>query len=672
MSTLDPVQRIGDLRLLLGQYSYAYYSLDSPVVDDAVYDSLFGELKALERNHPECYDPLSPTQRVGSTPLDAFEKYSHSQKMISLSDCFSDIEVTDWLSRIAKIDSRVLQSEFWVDIKKDGLGCALHYQDGKLVRAVTRGDGSVGEIVTHNIKTIPSIPLVLIVQKGFEHLSVGYTEVRGEIIMMKDELARINSLRRAENQPEYANPRNLAAGTIRQLDPQLTASRKLEFRAYELFRDESSEVLTNQDAYNALSKIGFKTSPQARKLSTIEQVLEYSKQFELERPGLPFITDGLVVKLNNRQLQQELGSVGKNPRGAIAIKYPAEQATAIISDIVISIGRTGAATPVAVFDPVIIAGSTVRHASLHNADEITKKDIRVGDSVVVYKAGDIIPQVERVIVELRPKSAERYDFEKNLAKQYPELMFERPVGEAVYRIVGTDSKLMLIRGLQHFAGKGALDIEGLGIKNVEALVDSKLVEDFADIYRLTLADISKLEGFAAVSSQKLLSAIAEKRSPELPRFLFGIGIRHVGIQTAIDLCNSFGSIASLSSASLDQLLAVDGVGEVVAESILAWFADQDNLDLLTKFEQNAVLPRFEKKTGSLLDKSFAITGTLESIGREAMATKIRDLGGIFQSSLAKNTNYLVIGQDPGQSKVDKAKKYKTAILDEQALLDLLK
>lgn len=395
--------------------------------------------------------------------------------------------------------------------------------------------------------------------------------------------------------------------------------------------------------------------------------------WEQKREELPFYTDGLVIKINNRDLYRNLGVVGKNPRGAVAYKYPAEEATTVVKDVVISIGRTGAATPVAVFNPVILGGTTVQHASLHNADEITRKDIRVGDTVVIFKAGDIIPQVDRVIKELRPISARKFNMESELRRQYPELEFVRPKGEAVYRVKGATGPLLLKRGVEHFASKSALDIDSLGEKNVAALVNAKLISDMADIYTLTKGQIVKLDRFAEVSAQKLVDGIAASKLPSLPRFIYALGIRHVGAQTAIDLSERFGSVEALSRVSLDDLMDVEGVGDVVAESVLAWFADEDNVRLLDKFERLGVKPFYESRAyGPLHKEKIAITGSLKTMGRDLAAEKIRALGGTFQSSVGKDTTYLVVGANVGESKLTKALEFGTKQISESDLLKMLK
>ena len=664
-------QRIDELKKLLNRYSYEYHVLDKPSVDDAVYDSLFGELKRLEEQFPSLITPDSPTQRVGNVLSGGFQKVEHASRMLSLNDVFSKDEVMAWLSRVEKLVPGST-AELFADIKMDGLACSLVYEDGALVRAVTRGDSFIGEDVTNNVRTIRNVPLQLNAEHDFRDFLVGRTEIRGEIVILKKDFELLNQRQKQLGESEFANPRNLAAGTIRQLDPKLVAARPLTFIAYDLIRDDVMAVPTHDFAYRAIAALGLRCNQQAGMLHSLNDVKQFIDKWDERRHNLPFNTDGLVIKVNDRQLFTELGIIGKQPRGAIAYKYAAEQATTIVRDIVISIGRTGAATPVAVFDPVVVAGTTVQHASLHNADEIARLDVRRGDTVVIFKAGDIIPQVQTVLKELRSAEAEPIDYPAELARQYPELEFVRPEGEAVYRVKGLSGPLILKRALAHFASKGALDIDTLGEKNVEALVEAGLVNDLADIYRLTKDDLLQLERFAEISAQKLIDAIADKKYPALERFLFGLGIRHVGAQTAIDLTNHFESIEKLSQATIDELREVDGVGEIVAESIVAWFADEDNVKLLEKFADLDVTPQFTKKSGSLIGQSFVITGTLQSMGRDAAAEKIRELGGTFQTSVGKDTTYLVAGGKIGASKLKKAEQYGTKIINEQELLQIIK
>jgi len=666
----NPTKRAKELRDLLSKYSYDYHVLDLPSVSDTVYDSLFGELKSIEAEYPELITPDSPTQRVGNELLGGFKKVAHTSRMLSLNDVFDRSEVEAWVVRMDKL-LPAAQHEFFTDIKMDGLACALIYEDGILQQAVTRGDSFVGEDVTANVRTIKNVPLRLRDTAGFENLLIGRTEIRGEIVMLKKDFDALNEKRRAAGEPEFANPRNLAAGTIRQLDPKLVATRPLSFRAYDILRDVLADIPTNLFAYEALSALGISRNREASTFTDLDGVMKFIDTWSDKRHNLPFNTDGLVVKVNDRAQFAKLGIVGKQPRAAVAFKYAAEQATTIVKDIVISIGRTGAATPVAVFDPVIVAGTTVQHASLHNADEIARLDVRIGDTAVIYKAGDIIPKLESIVTELRPKSAQPFHFEEALAHQYPELKFIRPAGEVVYRVEGVTSTLLLTKAVEHFASKGALDIDTLGEKNVSALVEAGLVKDLADIYTITKRQLLELDRFADISAGKLVDAIANKKTPLLERFVYGLGIRHVGAQTAIDLVSAFGSLEALQVATIDQLTTIDGVGTVVTESIIAWFADPDNEALIQKFADLGVKPVYEKKTGVFSGQNFVVTGSLASMSRDEAADKIRERGGTFQSAVAKDTTYLVVGGKVGASKLKKAEAYGTQIINEATFEEMI-
>lgn len=671
MSDQTARDRAVKLREQLNKYAHEYYVLDKPSVDDAVYDSLMAELKKLEEQHPELISKDSPTQRVGGRPLQAFKSARHSKPMISLNDVFSDEEVRAWVERIGKLDSQVFKSDFFADIKKDGLACALVYNDGFLEQGITRGDGTVGEEVTGNIRTIASVPLKLERTSKYDFLLKGRTEVRGEIVMYKKDFENLNKTRASKGLPAFANPRNLAAGTIRQLDPRLVAERKLHFMPYDILRDNPDELPANDFVYDALDSLGFIKNSFARKFGNIDEVLKFAESWREKRHELPYNTDGLVVKINNRSLQESLGVVGKNPRGAIAIKYPAEQATTKLKDIFVSIGRTGAATPVAVLEPVVVAGSTVQMATLHNDGEIARKDVRVGDTVVIQKAGDIIPEVVEPIIKLRDGSERKFVMPENCPECNTKLIKQKE-GEAIWRCPNTKCPARVANHIQHFASKAAIDIEGLGEKNVQALLDAGLIEDIADIYSVKKEDLLKVERFADLSAQNLADAINAKKRPSLHRFIFGLGIRHVGAQTAVDLANKFKSIGGLSRATIDELLEVEGVGEIVAESIAAWFADQDNQKLLKRFEENGVHPdRAAITNGRLSGKSFVVTGTLESMGREEAGEKIRELGGTFQSSVGKDTDYLVVGANVGETKLAKASKFGTKQITEQDFVKML-
>jgi DNA ligase (NAD+) len=671
LSHSQAAERIAGLRDQINDYRYHYHVLDESIMSEAAADSLKHELSQLEDQFPDLITPDSPTQRVAGAASSRFQKITHSQRMISLNDVFDEAEVQAWAERVNKLTPGTT-TEYFADTKMDGFACALVYQDGVLTQAVTRGDGTVGEDVTLNVRTINSVPLKLRATKGYEQFRTGRTEIRGEIVMLKKDFAALNEQQAANGKPLFANPRNLAAGTIRQLDPKLVAARPLTFFAYDLLRDDPAEVPTNSFAYETIRALGLAANRHASVFTSIPDVMTFIHIWEDKRAGLPYNTDGLVVKVNDRAQFAALGIVGKAPRGAVAFKYAAEEATTIVKDIVLSIGRTGAATPVAVFDPVVVAGTTVQHASLHNADEIARLDARVGDTVIIYKAGDIIPKVQSVLTKLRPAGSKPFDMLAELKRQYPELEFERPEGEVVYRVQGASGNLLLKRGLAHFVSKGALDIDTFGEKNVEAVVEAGLVTDITDIYQLTKDQLLTLDRFADISAQKLIDAIAANREPELPRFIYGLGIRHVGEQTAVDLAEAFGDLDKLAHATMDALLAVEGIGKVVAESILAWFADPDNQELIEKFADLGVKPKvFHRVAGKLTGVKFVITGTLEMGTREEVAAKLVALGAKEQNSVSKDTTYLIVGEKPGGSKVTKAEKLGTELLDQSALTELL-
>lgn len=671
MNKQQAAKRINGLRELINNYRYHYHVLDESTMSEAAADSLKHELTQLETEFPDLITPDSPSQRVAGVALSKFKRAEHTSRMLSLNDVFDEAELQAWETRISKLVSKPAEAGYFMDVKMDGLACALIYQDGKLQRAITRGDGFVGEDVTTNIRTIESVPLTLRSDSKSAKFLKGRTEVRGEVVMYKQDFDKLNQTREKEGKPLFANPRNTAAGTIRQLDPSLVVSRPLTFHAYDLLRDNPSDVPTYMGAYQTLRALGFRANTVAEVAHSLHKVVEFANRWEEKRHELPFNTDGLVVKINDRATYARLGIVGKAPRGAVAVKYPAEQSTTIVKDIFISIGRTGAATPVAMLKPVVVAGSTVQMATLHNETEVQRKDIRVGDTVIIHKAGDIIPEVVEPLLELRPKSAKQFKMPTNCPDCNTKLV-KMKQADAAWRCPNLQCPARNQKHIEHFASKAALDIEGLGEKNVELLRDSKLISDQADIYKLTAEDLLKLDRFADISANKLVAAIAEKKSPELPRFIFGLGIRHVGVQTAIDLANNFHTLDKLAGADLETLSGIDGVGEVVAESIVAWFSDPDNQKLLDKFKDQGVWPKQQvKKEGSLSGKRFVITGVLEEMSRPIAADHIRDKGGIFQSSLGKDTDFLVVGQNVGASKLKKAAEYGTKQLTEAEFMKLI-
>ena len=657
--------RIEKLKELINDYRYHYHVLDESIMSEAAADSLKHELSQLEEQYPEFITPDSPTQRVAGKPLDKFQKVTHASRMISLADVFSESEIRDWVARNYKLVDRGTEFTFFTDIKMDGLAMSLHYENGIFQQAVTRGDGLVGEDVTMNVKTIQNIPLKLNLENPPEHL-----EVRGEVIIFKQDFEKLNQMQTKLGEKPFANPRNLAAGTIRQLDPRIAASRPLRFMAYDLV---TPDLPTHQEAYVFLRQIGFQTSGQDHVYTHLNEVFAEIEHLGQVRGNFLFNTDGMVIKINDRKIYSELGIVGKTPRGAVAFKYPAEESTSKVRDIVISIGRTGAATPVAILDPVEIAGSTVRHATLHNSDEIEKLDIRIGDTVIVYKAGDIIPKIKEVLFTLRPEGTEPFDYEKALKNQYPELEFERPDGEVVYRVKGQDSDFILRRNLEYFASKQALNIEGLGEKNVNLLVDAGLLKSLVDLYRLQKSDLIKLERFGELSATKLINAIEGTKQAPLAKFITALGIRHVGAQTAVALADAFQSLEALRDATEEELLKIPDIGLTVSESILAYFADEDNLKQLDDFASLGVHPVYVNHDNApLKGQSFVVTGTLTDLGREEAEDLLREKGATVTSSVTKNTTALIAGAKPGASKVTKAEKIGIKIISEAEFHELIK
>lgn len=663
-------ERMEKLSEQIDEYRYRYHVLDDPMITDEIYDSLTRELRALEEKFPEFLSPHSPTQRVGGAPLDKFVNVAHSTPMLSLNDVFTPEELQAWITRISKLLPDEKSFEYQLDLKMDGLACALVYENGVLIRGLTRGDGRTGEDVTQNVRTIKSIPLRL--RRNPKVDSKYYkqrVEVRGEILLYKEDFEKLNQEREKAGLPAFMNPRNTAAGTVRQLDPALVAARPLRFHAYGLITDGLTK---KSQEYELARELGFIVNSQAARALSFDEIMKVVKKWEDKRSELAFNTDGLVITVNDRRLYDRLGFVGKAPRGSVAYKYPPEQATSKVKDIFISIGRTGAATPVAMLDPTVIAGSLVQMATLHNEGEVERKDIRIGDTVAVHKAGDIIPEVLESFPKLRDGTQKKFVMPKN-CPECGTVLVKLKQDEAVWRCPNTSCPARLSNQLRHFASKSALDIEGLGEKNVEVLLENNLVKNAADFYKLKAEDLKNLERFAEISANKLVNAIAEKKHPDLHRFIYALGIRHVGAQTAVDLANRFRAFNKLTETTIEELQDIEGVGEVVAESVVAWFAEPQNQQLLKDFEAVGVQPKqVHIRESSITGQRFVVTGTLGSMKREEAAEKIRSLGGIFQSSVGKDTDYLVAGENTGSGKLEKARKYDTKILDEPAFLKILK
>jgi len=667
----EAIERVEKLRQLINDYRYNYHVLNKSIMSEAAADSLKHELSELEAKHPELVTADSPTQRVAGQPLPGFEQVQHSQRMLSLNDVFNEQELQAWIERITKLLPSATKLDYWVDVKMDGLAAALVYENGVFTQAVTRGDGFVGEDVTANVKTIESVPLRLRESKRYSQFLRGRTEIRGEIVMYKKDFAKLNAARVKAGQPEFANPRNTAAGTVRQLDPKLVAARPLHFHAYEILRSNAGEVPSNEFAYETLRDLGIMANPIAKKVSSAAEIMRFADQWEHKRQELPFNTDGMVVKVNDKHVFSRLGVVGKAPRGAVAFKFAAEQATTKLKDIFVSIGRTGAATPVAILEPVKVAGSTVQMATLHNEGEVHRKDIRIGDTVIVQKAGDVIPEIVEPLTELRDGSEKKFIMPTHCPECNTKLAKSK-MQDAIWRCPNEACPSRRWKQIGHYASKGALDIEGLGEKNVVALINAGLIKDPADIYAVKKEDLLKLERFADISAAKLIKAIHDKKNPPLNRFIYGLGIRHIGEQTAIDLANRFKTLNMLSNSTLDKLLEVEGIGEVVAEAIVAWFANPLNQKLLVKFEKYGVEPQpAHEVKGRLSGKNFVVTGTLDSMSREEAAEKIRKLGGTFQTSVGNDTDYLVVGANVGQSKLKRARELGTKELSEADLRKMI-
>jgi DNA ligase (NAD+) len=651
--------RVQKLRELLEQYSYEYYVQDRPTVDDAVYDGLNNELKELETIYPDLITTDSPTQKVGGATLAKFEKVEHAYQMLSLADVFSKEEIVEWEKRVKKLlPGRKL--DYFVELKIDGLSIMLTYEKGKFVLGATRGDGRVGEDVTNNLRTIPSIPIKL--HGDYPDI----LNVRGEVYIPKADFEKINAEQLTSGEQTYANPRNLAAGSLRQLDSSITAKRHLSTYVYEIY--DETRAKTHEEKHKLLAEMGFVTSEYVKHCKTIQEVVEYCTYWDDKRNTLSFQVDGIVINVNDNKAFTDLGSVGKTPRGAVAYKFPAEQVTTVIEDIHVSIGRTGALTPIAIMKPVRVAGTTVSRAILHNEDEIRRKDIRIGDTVVIQKAGDIIPEVLRPLPELRTGKEKLFVMPKTCPMCGGSIA--KPAGEAVARCANKDCFAIRWLQLDHFASKDAFDIDGLGEKSIELLLNEGLIEDAADFFALKEGDLEPLERFAEKSAKNLVDSIQSRKKVTLSRFLYALGIRHVGAVTASDIAAYFSNLEAIRNASLEDISEIDGVGQVVAQSVFEWFRDEKNLHLLTKLKEAGVGYEEIKRGDKLTGQMFVITGSLERSSREEVEEKIRQLGGKASGSVSGNTNFVIAGSNPG-SKLAKAESLGVRIINEDELFKML-
>jgi DNA ligase (NAD+) len=663
-------KEIEKLRQEIRYHEHRYYVLDDPEISDAEFDRLMRRLQDLEREHPELVTPDSPSQRVGGKPAQAFPKVRHSTPMMSLDNTYSVEELTDFDRRVRELAGRD-KVDYVAELKLDGLSMALTYRNGVLERGVTRGDGTEGEDVTPNVKTIRSVPLRIDPKKlALLGGKAEQFEVRGEVIMTRRAFERANAQREAAGEPRFANPRNSAAGTIRQLDSRIVAERGLDMYLYYLHSPSGAELFSEHSkVLETLSKLGFKVNPHWRHCPSFEEVLDYIKTWEDKREKLDYEIDGIVIKVNHTRLWEELGTTAKSPRWAVAYKYPARQATTVVRDIRAQVGRTGTLTPVADLEPVDVGGVIVSHATLHNMDEIERLGIRIGDTILIQRAGEVIPQV----VKVTKHSSDGRDFV--MPKKCPVCGGDvhRAEGEVAYRCVNASCPAKLKESLLHFAGRRAMNIDGLGEALVDQLVDKGLVKDLADIYSLTQEQLENLERMGEKSAQNLLEETEASKKNTLARLLFALGIRFVGERTAEFLAGYFGSMETLESASEEELLEVEEVGPRIAASIAEFFREKRNRTLLDKLKKAGL--QFEgqkarKSEGKLSGKQFVLTGTLPHYSRDEAKRLIEQAGGRLTSSVSKKTDYVVVGADPG-SKFDKAKALGVKTIGEGELRKLV-
>ncbi|MDJ0673964.1 MAG: NAD-dependent DNA ligase LigA [Calothrix sp. MO_167.B42] len=666
-------QRIRELQQLLQQASYSYYVLDNPIMEDAVYDRLYRELQDLELQYPQLIAIDSPTQRVGEKPATHFNSVRHHVPLYSLENAFNVEELKTWEQGWQRQAPDITEAEYVCELKIDGSALALTYENGVLVRGVTRGDGVMGEDITQNVRTIRSIPLRLHLD-GLENLQ--RVEVRGEAFLPLDVFNQINAERQKNGESLFANPRNAAAGTLRQLNPKIVNQRQLDFFAYALHLPGTENMVNSQwHALELLQRMGLKVNPNKRLCASLQEVAEYYQYWDTQRLNLPYMTDGVVVKLNSSSLQTQLGFTQKFPRWAVALKYAAEEAPTKVENITVNVGRTGAITPLAQMRPVQLAGTTVSRATLHNSDRIAQLDIRIGDTVIVRKAGEIIPEVVRVLVELRPVDAQPFVMPTHCPVCSQPVV--KPVDEAVTRCVNTSCPAILKGAIEHWVSRDALDIRGVGEKVVEQLVDKGLVNSVADLYELTLEQLCGLERMGEKLGVKLIDAIANSKNQPWSRVLYGLGIRHVGNVTAQVLAKKFISVEQLANAKVTDIAAIYGIGTEIAASVHQWFQSNANQGLIARLQgvglQFSTSPETETATDDsqiFAGKTLVVTGTLPTLKRNEVKELIQQAGGKVTDSVSKKTDYVVVGADAG-SKLTKAQTLGITLLQEAQLLEML-
>jgi len=660
MKRQEAKKRIEKLKKVIDHHRYLYHVLDREEISDAALDSLKHELQRLEQQFPELITRDSPTQRVGGEPLKEFNKVKHSLPMLSIEDIFSEEELEDWedyLRRLLAPHQNLGEGlEYFVELKIDGFAVSLLYKKGVFTIGSTRGDGKTGEDVTQNLKTIESIPLKI---ENCKLKIPDLYEVRGEVYMEKKDFEKFSSA--------YSNPRNLAAGSIRQLDPKLAASRPLKFLAYDILTDTGQTV--HSEEHRILPKLGFKADP-GRICRNLSDIINFKREIEKKRDKLPYQIDGIVINVNDNAVFKKLGVAGKSPRGARALKFSPKQATTRISDIKVQVGRTGAITPVAILEPVEVGGTTITRATLHNEDEIKRLGVKMGDTVIVERAGDVIPSIAGVLLKLRSGKEKEFHFPKSCPRCGRDLI--RPAGEAIWRCPNSDCPARKRENLYHFTSKKSFDIEGLGPKIIDQLVDENLISQAPDIFQLKEGDLLPLERFAERKAENLIRAIEKSKKITLSKFIFALGIRHVGEETAMDLAEYFGGVKKIEKASKEELENIPDVGPKVSESIYNWFQKKQNLEVVDDLVKSGMEILPPPKIGKKLEgKTFALTGSLKTMTRAEAEKLIRLLGGHSLNSISKQTDYLVAGESPG-SKLGQAKKLGVRVIYEKEFLDLLK
>jgi DNA ligase (NAD+) len=674
----DIKKRIEVLKKAINKYRYFYHVLDKLDIPESALDSLKHELKTLEDKYPQFITPDSPTQRVAGKPLPFFEKVEHQTPMMSLEDVFSEEEFLNWVKRIQKLAGSS-ELEFFCELKMDGFAVSLIYENGFLKEGSTRGDGKIGENVTQNLRTIESIPLKLEINEKFptskiekavkKLISQGIIEVRGETYITKKSFENLNIQQKRKGLETYANVRNIAAGSVRQLDPQITASRNLSFMAYDLIAQAGQT--THQEEHVICGALGFPVDKLSTLCHTPAEIFAFREKVKKMRDKLPFQIDGIVVNINSNAMFDSLGVAGKAPRGAIAFKFPAQEVTTQVEDIVVQVGRTGALTPVAILKPVNVGGVIVSRATLHNGDEIKRLDIRIGDTVIVRRAGDVIPDITKVFTQLRTGKEKKFV----MPQKCPicgEKVQKKP-GEVILRCINPKCPAKKRENLYHFVSRKAFNIAGLGPKIIDRLLDEGLIQDTADLFLLKEGDLAVLDRFGEKSSQKIIRSIQDHKTISLSKFIYALGILHVGEETAVDLAKHFGTIEDLKRASIADFQKIPNIGDVVAQSIFAWFTDKKHQKFLNKLKQAGIIieKQEKRKNQKLSGLSFVFTGELKSLSRPEAQERVRNLGGDISESVSSKTSYIVVGKNPG-SKYEKAKKLGVKILQETEFLKLLK